>query len=137
VPPRRQQQSEEVEASRINGEPAVRRVRRHGATSVIERREAKRFKVDWTIKVAPSDSKALAWEETGTLRDISSAGAYGLFANRIEAAASVNLMIQLPMRKENWISYSARILRVERLDSGSGIAFVFDAARPAFVAGGQ
>jgi hypothetical protein len=105
--------------------------------SAIERREAKRFKVGWTIKIAPLDSNAPAWEETGSLKDISSAGAYGLFANRIEAAASVKVMIQLPLRKEEWISYPARILRVEPLDSGSGVAFVFDAVRPAFVGSGQ
>jgi len=105
--------------------------------SAIERREAKRFKVGWTIKVAPLDSNAPEWEEIGSLRDISSAGAYGLFANRIETRASVKVMIQLPLLQEKWISYPARILRVEALDSSLGVAFIFDAVRPAFVAGGK
>jgi|SRR5262245_58551874 len=115
----------------------VRHVRRPGAMSAIERREAKRFKVDWTIRVAPLDSNPPEWEEIGTLRDISSAGAYGFFANRIETRASVKVTIQLPMWQEKWISYPAKILRVEALDSSLGVAFVFDAVRPAFVAGGR
>jgi len=104
--------------------------------NAIERREAKRFKVDWAIKIAPLDSKGALWEEIGSLRDISSAGAYGIFANRIQAGVRVKLkiMIQLPLWKGEWISYSARILRVEGRDSKSGIAFVFDDVRPAFVA---
>ena len=105
--------------------------------NVIERREAKRFKVDWTFKIEFLDSNSTECEEFGTLRDISSAGAYGLFASRIEAGASVRVMIQLPLGDEKWISYPARVMRVESLASGSGIAFVFDAVRPAFVAGGR
>jgi len=102
--------------------------------NAIERREAKRFKLDWTIKIAPLDSKEPAWEQTGILRDISSAGAYGIFENRIESGFLVKVTIELPLWKQKWMSYPARVLRVEGLGSNSGIAFVFDDVQPAFVA---
>jgi hypothetical protein len=112
-------------------------VRPERLMNATERRAVKRFEVDWTIKIAPLDSKAGEWEETGSLKDISSAGAYGIFAIPIEAGLRVKVMIQLPLWRGEWISYTARILRAEVLDSTSGIAFAFDEVRPAFAGGCQ
>jgi hypothetical protein len=46
---------------------------------------------------------------------------------------SVRVMIQLPLRRQGWISYPSRVVRVEPLDAGAGIALIFDAVRPSFV----
>jgi hypothetical protein len=105
--------------------------------SLVERRESKRFKVDWAIKVSALGDDGSAFEEAGALRDISATGAYGLFTNRFEAGPLVKVMIQLPLRRDGWISYPARILRIDSQDLGSGIAFIFDAVRPSFVARGD
>lgn len=112
----------------------MRAVRKTEASCVTERREATRFKVSWTIKVSFLDANEFGCEETGVLRDISATGAYGIFTNRFEVGRSVKVMIKLPLRREGWISYPARVLRVESWESGSGLAFLFDAARPSFVA---
>jgi hypothetical protein len=100
-----------------------------------ERREVQRFQVDWAVKVSVMEADGSPSERTGTLRDISSKGAYGLFANRVEIRPSVKVMIRLPLWREEWMSYAATVLRVEHLDSGAGIAFSFDAVRPSFGAG--
>jgi hypothetical protein len=113
----------------------ARTIKRIGPLNVIERREARRFKVDWTIKVSATDVGGRAVEEIGILRDISSAGAYGLFAERFDVGSSVRVMIELPLRRQGWISYPAKVLRIELWDSGAGLAFVFDAVRPSFVIG--
>ena len=104
-----------------------------GPVNVVERREAKRFRVDWAIKVLGIPGGRPQAEETGVLRDISSTGAYGLFTGPFEPGSAVTVMIQLPLRRHGWISYPARILRVEPWDSGAGIAFIFEAVRPSFV----
>jgi hypothetical protein len=115
----------------------ARSIRRIGPISVIERREASRFKVDWTIKVSPKDTGGPAIEDVGILRDISSTGAYGLFTDGFEVGSSVRVLIQLPLQRLGWISYPAKVLRIEPWDSGVGLAFVFDAIRPSFVLGDQ
>jgi len=102
--------------------------------NLIELREAQRFKVDWTIKVSALGVVGPTWEETGILRDISSTGAYGLFTSRFEMGRSVKVTIRLPLERAGWISYPARVLRVEPWGSGVGIAFIFGALRPSFVA---
>jgi len=107
-------------------------IRKYRAANLTERREAQRFKVDWTIRVSPLKTDELVLEE-GILRDISSTGSYGLFTNGFEVGASVRVMIQLPLRRQGWISYPATVLRVEPWDSGAGIALIFDAVRPSFV----
>jgi hypothetical protein len=101
--------------------------------SIIERREAKRFKVGWTIKISAMGRNGQRTEETGILRDLSSTGAYGLFTKRFEVGSSVRVAIRLPLMRKGWISYSARILRIESGAAGSGIAFIFDAVRPSFM----
>jgi hypothetical protein len=111
----------------------MRAGRKSGAVNLSERREAQRFKVDWAIKVSTWTEDGSASEETGMLADISSTGAYGLFTNGYDVGASVRVMIKLPLRRKGWISYPARILRVEPCDSGAGVAFIFDAVRPSFV----
>src|SRR5262249_46225111 len=111
----------------------ARTIRTIGPVNVTERREAKRFRVDWAIKVLGSAGGRSGSEETGILRDISSTGAYGLFTDPFEPGSAVTVMIQLPLRRQGWISYPARILRIEPWDSGAGIAFIFEAVRPSFV----
>jgi hypothetical protein len=108
-------------------------LRKSRATNLTERREAQRFKVDWTIRVSAPKADGSVLEEEGILRDISSTGSYGLFTNPFEVGASVRVMIQLPLRRQGWISYPATVLRVEPSDSCAGIALIFDAVRPSFV----
>jgi hypothetical protein len=102
--------------------------------ALVERRESKRFTVDWAIKVSAPGDDGSAFEVVGVLRDISATGAYGLFTHPFEVGPSVTVWVRLPLRREGWISYPAGVLRIESRDLGSGIAFIFDAVRPSFVA---
>jgi len=45
-------------------------------------------------------------------------------------------MIKLPLNKEGWISYPAKVLRIDPVSSELGVAFIFDTARPVFVPSG-
>ena len=101
---------------------------------MVERRIAKRFKVDWGIKVSATCSDGARIVETGLLRDLSTQGAYAYLINRLDVGSSVEIMIRLPLNKEGWISYPARVLRIEPATVELGVAFLFDTARPVFVA---
>ena len=103
---------------------------------MVERRIVRRFKVDWGIKVSSTAESGARVVETGLLRDLSTRGAYAYLANRLEVGASVEVMIKLPLNKEGWISYPAKVLRIDPVSSELGVAFIFDTARPVFVPSG-
>ena len=100
---------------------------------MVERRIAKRFKVDWGIKVSASSAGGARIVETGLLRDLSTRGAYAYLSSRLEVGSSVEVMIRLPLDREGWISYPATVLRIDPVASDLGVAFLFDTARPVFV----
>lgn len=99
----------------------------------MERRIARRFKVDWGIKVSAAGPDGSRIVETGLLRDLSARGAYGYFGNRLDVGSSVEVMIRLPLNKEGWISYPAKVLRIDSATQELGVAFAFDTSRPVFV----
>jgi hypothetical protein len=103
---------------------------------LVERRIAKRFKVDWGIKVSATCADGARILETGLLRDLSTRGAYAYLVNRLEVGSSVEIMIRLPLNNEGWISYPAKVLRIDPATSDLGVAFLFDTARPVFVPSG-
>lgn len=106
---------------------------RIGGLPLVERRIAKRFKVDWGIKVSGTSADGARIVETGLLRDLSTRGAYAYLINRLEVGSSVEVMIRLPLNREGWISYPAKVLRVDPDTTELGVAFIFDTARPVFV----
>jgi len=121
--------------SRSDMRENTRGARKSVAMDVTERREVQRFRVDWAVRVSVMVADGSPSEKTGTLRDISSKGAYGVFTNRFEIRPSVKVIIRLPLWGEKWMSYPATVLRVEPLGLGAGIAFSFDAVRPSFGGG--
>jgi hypothetical protein len=101
-----------------------------------ERRLERRFRVNWPIKVLAHNANGSGLEEIGVLRDISTMGAYGFFRGRFEVGTPVTVTIRSPIRlSQGWISYPGRAIRLESLDEGLGIAFIFEAIRPSFVSG--
>ena len=100
---------------------------------MVERRIAKRFKVDWGIKVSSSGAGGARTVETGLLRDLSTRGAYAYLTSPLEVGSAVEVMIRLPLNKEGWISYPATVLRIDPAADDLGVAFLFDTARPVFI----
>jgi PilZ domain len=100
-----------------------------------ERREARRFDAAWEVSITGTDSSGSSFSETGTLENLSSTGAF-LFLNRkFEVGERVEVLIKLPFKRDNWMKYSAEIVRVEAVPSKIGIGMRFDTPRPAFVGG--
>lgn len=98
---------------------------------LIERRRAKRFQVDWQIKVEGNFDGGERFAEVGVLRNISSSGALLSIPHAPIEGTSLDVYIQLPLQGKKWMKYPAQVIRVE--PGVSAITAVkFDTARPVF-----
>ena len=100
--------------------------------NVYDRRQRRRYEVDWPFRVKGTDPSGLGILNTGVLRDISPRGAYGYIGRALAVGMRMEVSIRLPLREERWMSYSAEIIRVEQSGSQMGVAMRFDNARPEF-----
>lgn len=98
---------------------------------LIERRRAKRFQVDWQIRVELSGDRGSTLVETGALRNISSSGALLSLAKPLSTGTKLDVYIKLPMQGKKWMKYPARVVRIEPGDAISA-GIKFDNARPNF-----
>jgi hypothetical protein len=97
---------------------------------LIERRNGKRFAVNWPIKVECGDGKTPISGE-GRLLNISSGGALFDLPGPVQQGMRLDVYIKLPFKKENWMKYTAEVLRVEG-GSPPRAAVKFEGARPSF-----
>ncbi len=98
---------------------------------LIERRRAKRFQVDWQIRVAITRIGGSTSVETGALHNISSNGALLSLATPLTNGTKLDVYIKLPLRGKKWMKYPARVVRVEPGDAVAA-AIKFDSVRPNF-----
>ena len=98
---------------------------------VLERRKARRFNIAWDVTVTANDG-ADPTGEIGTLENLSSSGAFIFLTRYLDPGTRVEVSIRVPFKRENWMSYSAEVVRSERIASRVGVAMRFDSARPAF-----
>jgi len=98
---------------------------------LIERRRAKRFQVDWQVRIELTGDHGNTLVETGALRNISSNGALLSLERPLSEGARLDVYIKLPLQGKHWMKYPARVVRIESGDSVSA-AIKFDSARPNF-----
>lgn len=99
-----------------------------------ERRSRPRYIVGWPVRIEITDEAGAPSRDTGTLRDISSTGAYAYIIGHMPVGRRLRVSIKLPLGEEVWMSYAAQVIRLERADLGIGIALRFDEKRPSFKA---
>lgn len=99
---------------------------------LIERRSAKRFQVDWQIRVEGNDGSEGGFVESGVLRNISSSGALLSLTNPLPTGTQLDVYINLPLKGKKWMKYPARVIRIERGAAAVTAAVRFDSARPDF-----
>ncbi len=102
-------------------------------TSVLERRRVRRFKVEWDVTVKGQDITGASLDEVGRLENLSSGGAFLYLTKCVKVGTQLDVWIKVPFKRENWMKYSAEVVRVESLPQNFGVAMKFDSARPAFV----
>ena len=99
---------------------------------VLERRRGQRFEVGWNVTIKGVDSRGAAFDEEAALRNLSSGGAFLYLTRRVNVGDRLSVWIKVPFKKENWMQYSAEVVRVEKAPSNFGVAMKFDTARPKF-----
>jgi c-di-GMP-binding flagellar brake protein YcgR len=99
---------------------------------LIERRRAKRFQVDWQIRVQHNDESDESLVETGVLRDLSSSGALLSLQVVLPTGTQLDVYIKLPLSDKKWMRYPARVVRIEPGATAVTAAVSFDSARPDF-----
>lgn len=98
-----------------------------------ERRKARRYQVGWNVSVKGTDQAGRGFDEMGLLDNLSSVGAFLYLTRRLQLGARLEVQIKVPFKKNNWMQYSAEVVRVKRVSGNIGIAVKFDTARPVFM----
>jgi hypothetical protein len=98
-----------------------------------ERRDAQRFQVGWDVTVKGTDQTGTGFDEAGILEDLSSVGAFLYLPRRVQLGDKLELRIKVPFKKNNWMKYSAEVIRVKKATGKTGVAVRFDTARPVFI----
>lgn len=86
-----------------------------------ERRNSIRHGLRWKTIVHGNDSKGANFDEIGVIENLSSTGAFFYISRRVPVGSQLDLAIQLPFKKESWMNYSARVIRIEEQPSNSGL----------------
>jgi hypothetical protein len=97
-----------------------------------ERRSATRFGVKWSAAIKKKDQAGNDTYEPGTVENLSSFGAFLFLDNPLALGEKIRLEIRIPLKPDNWMSYNAEVVRLEKSQNSTGIAVRFDTARPQF-----
>jgi hypothetical protein len=98
----------------------------------LERRSLPRYRVDWPVKLTGTGNIGIRYFEEGVLENIGAKGAC-LYTNRsLQVGERVDVSIKLPLKRDNWLVYSARVIRVEGVYPEERVAIRFDSSEPAF-----
>ena len=99
---------------------------------MLERRRARRFTVGWDVTVKGTDDVGQSFDEVGVLENLSSTGAFFYLTRPLRIGAKLEVSIKVPFRRENWMKYSAEVVRIESGARRIGVAMKFDTVRPNF-----
>jgi len=105
-------------------------------SSQTDRRASRRFQMGWDITIRRVDRNGKVYNEIGDLNNLSSSGSYINLARLANVGDRLEVCIKIPMKRKRWIRYSGKIVRLQRNDSGVGVAVKFDKLRPEFVKSG-
>jgi hypothetical protein len=97
-----------------------------------ERRAAKRFQVSWPIVVKGAKPAGRNIQDSGKLENLSSRGALFLISRRVKPGLRLELGIKVPLKGQNWMKYSGKVVRVEKQNDRFAVAMLFDNVRPLF-----
>ena len=98
----------------------------------MERRRLPRYEVDWPVKLTGKNNAGVRYFGEGILVNISARGAFLYTERSSNVGEKVDVSIKLPISQDNWLLYSAEVVRVDRSGRDSGLALKFDSSKPAF-----
>jgi hypothetical protein len=98
----------------------------------LERRRLPRYGVNWPVKLTGRNSSGVRYYGEGVLENISAGGAFLYTDKSAQVGERVDVSIKLPINQDNWLIYSAEVVRVDCACRKTGLALKFDSSRPAF-----
>jgi PilZ domain len=99
---------------------------------VLERRKLPRHEADWQVKLTGRNAKGVRYFGEGVLKNISAGGAFLYTDRSAHVGERLDISIRLPLKSENWLVYSAEVVRVDCACPRTGVAIKFDSSWPAF-----
>lgn len=99
-----------------------------------ERRMSMRHSLKWQATIESRDTGGVRFDEAGVIENLSATGAFFYISRTVRVGTQLNLEIRLPLKKENWMKYSAEVVRVEPAASRIGVGIKFDTVKPEFIA---
>ncbi len=100
-----------------------------------ERRTSVRRSLKWQATINGSDCSGASFDEEGIVENLSSTGAFLYLSRKVDIGTKIDLAIRLPFQKENWMKYSAEVVRIENIPEKIGVGVKFDTIRPTFQSG--
>jgi hypothetical protein len=97
-----------------------------------ERRNARRFQVNWGVNVRGTDETGSGFDEPGTLENLSSLGALLYLPRLVNLGERLELQINVPFRG-NLMKYAAQVVRLDQENTEAGVALKFDTSVPVFL----
>jgi hypothetical protein len=97
-----------------------------------ERRNSQRFRLDWDVAVKGTDPSGSCFVEAGSLENLSSIGAFVYLFKAVDLGQRLELQIRIPVRPDNWMKYTAEVVRMEHASTRVGVGVRFDTAVPVF-----
>lgn len=97
-----------------------------------ERRNARRFDVDWDVAVKGRDQSGRCFDEGATLENLSSAGAFLYLTRKVNLGEKLELLIRVPFKRNNWMRYRAEVVRLEPTSARLGFGVRFETPMPVF-----
>ena len=91
-----------------------------------ERRNSIRHGLKWETLVIGNDVSGANFDESGVIENLSSTGAFFYLSKRVPVGSQLDLAIKLPFKKENWMKYSARVVRIEEKSANGDAATEFE-----------
>lgn len=98
-----------------------------------DRREARRYALNWEVRVTIHASDNENVELSGTVRNLSSTGVFVYLRSSVQIGRSVLVSVRLPFEKETWMNLPGTVVRAVNHTEKAGIAIKFSKTRPVFV----
>ena len=98
-----------------------------------ERRNAQRFAVSWDVLIKGTDRSGESFDELATLKNLSSGGAFLYISHPVSVGERLEVQIKVPFKGNNWMRYTAEVVRLESGSARAGIGLRFDTPVPVFV----
>lgn len=100
---------------------------------VIEKRKARRFKVEWNATIRGKDHQGGSFNDVAKLANLSSHGAFLYLNRQVRIGMKLDLSIKLPFDPERWMNYSVEVVRTEDEGRRVCVAVKFTNIRPMLV----